>query len=511
MFYGDYMKKIFNQEYFKYLIGIFIFTFIMCLLTPITCDDWGNYLVGRNGLNSSIKNAIDMYSFLEGRIVSRIFLNFFTYHKLLWCILNSIQITAIIYCSYKIINIKKNKIVYFFPILSILLVSCPFFAQTYLWLAANMTYLTPTFLSFIIFTYLYKTENYKIRLAYFIPFMIISLIIPMFVENIGCAYVFGLLLWICYAIYKEKRIPKELIIMLIFSAITLIIMLLSPGSQLRLQSCCSVFSRLNLFEKIFINIPNFIKYTLNRNIFLLILMLIPINLFIKNNIKFKYKKVILTMFNIIPILSIMQNIIYIIPVNTVNLIPVYDCIFTVSKWYFIFYWILFILLYLVSIYKLIKNKDEAIKTLILVITSISSCLVMLLVPEWNDRVTVFSTFTLLFTSIKLINNQINIKFDKSFKIIFIIVIIYYSLIFVYNFIFDMRRKNQINQIIDSNEEIIYLYQNKSNMLWGYEPWDEYHDKVFKLYYGIDENVKIEIHTPTIKELYKFIVFGKYRR
>ena len=77
------------KKYLKYLL-IFIFCLIIFCLSPISGDDWGNFLVGREGIRRSFGVALGMYFDWEGRFISRVFINIFTYHKVLWNIINSI-------------------------------------------------------------------------------------------------------------------------------------------------------------------------------------------------------------------------------------------------------------------------------------------------------------------------------------------------------------------------------------------------------------------------------------
>ena len=68
---------------------IFIFFLIIFFLSPISGDDWGNYIEGSRGLYKSITEAIGMYFSWEGRFISRVLINILTYHKVLWNIVNS--------------------------------------------------------------------------------------------------------------------------------------------------------------------------------------------------------------------------------------------------------------------------------------------------------------------------------------------------------------------------------------------------------------------------------------
>jgi Kef-type K+ transport system membrane component KefB len=114
------------------------------------------------------------------------------------------------------------------------------------------------------------------------------------------------------------------------------------------------FLNMNLFEKLFRNIPNFIKYTFTKNIFILIIMLLPTNKYLSEYLKNKKNKnILLIIFNIIPILSIIQNWHHMIPIGINNN---YNGIFLTTNWYYIFYWIFFIIIYLLSLIKYIKKR-----------------------------------------------------------------------------------------------------------------------------------------------------------
>jgi len=500
-------KKIIKHKYFKYLLPVFIFVLLYSLITPITGDDWGNYFVGKNGIKYSVDFAISMYKNWEGRFVSRLFLSFFTYYKPLWNILNAIQITGIIYCGYELIK-PKIKTMYLLPILFLLLVNYDFFAQNYLWLAANMTYLTPTFLTIVVFTTLYK--KIEIGRKTFLLFILLSIIIPMFVENIGCAYVFGLLLWNGYYFYKNRKVSKKLLLLNILSTITLLIMLLSPGSAMRMEQNIS-FNELNIFEKVFKNIPNLIFYIFNKNIFTLILMALPINMYLKEKIKGKKKIPIIALFNIIPVMSIIQNIRYMIPTNLDHIWPFYNGVFATNKWYFIFYWLLFTILFIVSTIKYIKNKDEKIKTILLLLIGMVSTLVMLVTPTWGDRCVIFTIIVLIFISLKIIGYKIKEnKFnDKCIKIILIVTTMAYILSGIYNLAYDIRLRNYIDEVKEKQDSIT-IYFNRNYLLWNYTPWNELHMKHFKMYYKIEEKTNVKIAIPTIKEVVEFILLGKMK-
>ena len=129
------MKR--REKYF--LISLFVIFLVILILSPISGDDWGNYLVGQKGIRYMIGQAIGMYFDWEGRFVSRLFINLLTYHKWLWNIINSFLIVSIIYFTVKIINPKNKKVIYLLSFFSIVLMNIYTFSQSVTWIAGNIT------------------------------------------------------------------------------------------------------------------------------------------------------------------------------------------------------------------------------------------------------------------------------------------------------------------------------------------------------------------------------------
>ena len=220
---GGFIKK-YNTKKNRILFLVFIYSLIIFSITPIAGDDWGNYLVGEQGIIVSIRNAILMYKTWEGRFISRILISYFTYNKWLWNIINACLLTLLVSSMYKYIKKVNNIIIYLLPLLALLLVNTLFSSQCYFWLAGNMTYFFPAVIVLTIYTYVYKLDGKIINKLIVILLIIISFMIPMFVENIGCAYVVGLFILQIYYYYKNKKISYPMLLMLCVSIIGLIIM-----------------------------------------------------------------------------------------------------------------------------------------------------------------------------------------------------------------------------------------------------------------------------------------------
>ena len=149
-------QKIMNNKNLIFWLELtFIFYLITTTLTPLVSDDWGNYFVGKEGIGNIITHAIHTYFTWEGRFISRIVLNFLTYHKLLFNIMLSILMTLGVYSIIKNEKIKNKKLVLSLAILSMLALDIGIQNQVIYWIAGSVTYLFPTML---ILVYIYYSR-----------------------------------------------------------------------------------------------------------------------------------------------------------------------------------------------------------------------------------------------------------------------------------------------------------------------------------------------------------------
>ena len=151
----NYMKK-----YFKYVM-IFLFFVVLFFLSPISGDDWSNYLVGSEGIRHSLGVAVGMYFDWEGRIISRVLINILTYHKWLWNIVNSLVVVSSIYIGYKWIGKKPNRLMFQLICLIILGMNLNTFSQVMTWIAGNITYLFVVPIILWYFYFVFYNDKYN--------------------------------------------------------------------------------------------------------------------------------------------------------------------------------------------------------------------------------------------------------------------------------------------------------------------------------------------------------------
>ena len=163
----------------KIYVGLFLFFTFIFFLSPISGDDWGNYLEGAQGFHHMIGQSIGMYFTWEGRLVSRIFINILTYNKWLWNIVNAIVVVGIIYYINKICKFKNKTTMLILVISTILFMNVFTFSQVVTWLAGNITYLfvMPLLLMYFYILYYHKDSSKYNNIL----LVILNIIIPMFI------------------------------------------------------------------------------------------------------------------------------------------------------------------------------------------------------------------------------------------------------------------------------------------------------------------------------------------
>lgn len=497
------MKKK-NRIDICFTISVFVLFLIMCTCSPLTGDDYGNYINGSGGILYVIKYAFHSYNSYEGRIMSRIFLTILTYNKILWNILNPLVISIIYFLILKITKHKDKFITPILVFLSLLLVDEEAFRQVYVWIAGNVTYMPPMITLFYIF-YLNKDLDYDSKRKINIVLPIITLITSIFVETLTVCLIVELAIFVLYYYFKNKKININLLVSLICSISGLLIMILSPGTLNRLDTYPE-FNKLNVFEKVIYNIPNFINFTFIRNSFLTFLISSCIIILAHNYIKKKSIRYIIYFYmSIVPLLTASLNYL-----KTFGIFfPKLDCFFNYNGWYTITFWIGYLLITITVIIKyLLKTKDYI--SISLIIVGIISNVSMMISPVWGGRTSYATSICLSVAMINIIKNFNFIKNDnKIIKSLFGSVLSLFIVFFIWGYINiyktnDLREK-YIKEQIESNNEEIKIIVLSERFLWNPNPWDPngYLAKTFKQYYHIDSNKKLKLVFLENEEIDKF--------
>lgn len=177
-------------------------------------------------------------------------------------ILQSIVITLIFFYIYKIIikfsktsNEKKIAIfvAFLYGVIEVMVIRSGIF-----WASASVLYVFPI-LPFMMFIYYYDVNNENTNKT--ILFMILIFCSTFSQEQIAVAAITYLMVIILANLYETKKISKSNILIFASAIIGFLLIMLCPGSQMRMQSeTNNGFYELSLLSKLRISVPNTINY-----------------------------------------------------------------------------------------------------------------------------------------------------------------------------------------------------------------------------------------------------------
>lgn len=485
------------KKYLKYFF-VFIFFLVLFYLSPISGDDWGNYIVGSSGLRSSLGVALGMYFDWEGRLISRVFINILTYHKWIWNILNSLLIVGLVFVSEKIIGMDKkcNVKTFVFP-LSLLIIFCMniyTFSETMVWLAGNITYffMVPV----VIWYFYYLIINDKYNKWFSFIFVLINLFGTMFVENMGMVLVVGNILLLIYKYICNKKIDKRIVVYLIISIFSMTSMLLSPGTRYRNSIENIEFNKLNIFEKVMYNLPKFVYYTFIINSYLLVLLSVSnyliINKKIKNS-KIKYSLIIYML--VIPLFTV-----FIYPLSELK--STFLDFFVNTNVFIIIYWLSYLVITLYLLF--IENKKD-LKIVLLYLIGLVSNGVMLVSPTWGFRTSLFTYIMLCIVSLYVINKYIkSIKyFVYSGYCLLGVFSLFYLVFYINIFRCQNNLEKSIKKQLNEDNKIIYIDKFPDFANCNINPGNSYHIQKYKLYYNIPDEKELVL----VDGKWRFIIYN----
>lgn len=467
----------------KYYLIFFVFLLLIMFLSPISGDDWGNYLVGLHGIRHMIGEAIGLYFSWEGRLVSRLLINFLTYYKVIWNFINSLVIISIIYLINKICKFKNKSLMLLLSFLIILFMNLFTFSQVIVWIAGNITYLFVIPLLLIYIKLIIDDDFNKTKI---IILTCLNIIIPMFVEHMGLVLILLNILFLVNYYLKYKKINKLLLLFLLISIGSFLSMFLSPGNRIRSKSENIEFNNLNIIGKINYNLPNFIYYTYIVNYYLVFLIIVSNILLIRNNINKKSFRIVLYIYEILSIIPVLNYLL-----SSFNIISIsflyYRNIFV------IIYYIIFTIVNFILLLR-IKNINKNYLPLLFYIIGILANSFMLLSPTWGFRT---SVGTYIFLSIyALILIDYYIKEKKIYNYILIttnlIGIIFYIIFYINIHFLYVDNYNNIQDGIKNKSDSIDIYLYPEFAPCNINPSNDYHLDKYKSYYNIDSNVNINL-------------------
>ena len=471
------MKEKIETINFKYKITIFTFILFLIIssLAPISGDDWKSYIIGKEGFIECFKNI----NINDGRIISGFLINFLTYNKLLFDISLAILMSKFVKICNDLMGTVKNKYYYFYPLIGILLVSTFMFSYNYVSITSTVAYTFPTIFIFNYYYLLLKDEELKNSTT--IKLILISLFVSL--SSIHLAITFFITNLIYFTIYsKKKKINAKYFILVLLNFIAIIYSL----SQIKTNL---IYIELN-------NLPSNISYIIDnvfsKNIVLIILGAIPINLYLSEKLKeHVYGRVVITLFDLILIFSLSYNFFNYIPVNINLILTKYNGIFATENWYYVFYFIVYLVLFVLSINHYITNRKLKLTLNTLMIFSFILMIITLLSPIIDKGNIIFIILVfILITTIFAKEAEIRI-YEKLVKTSITLLVIYYISMFGIIKYIDYTRETYINEQLKAGDTNIEIKANPLYLVWRYNP-DYFQSKDFKKYYNISEDKGLEV-------------------
>ena len=490
-------KKIFTRKNLT-LLGIFTLFCLLFSFIPLTGDDWQNYGNGKFGFINVLRNSYRYYLNWEGRIGSRIIIFLVTYNKWMWNILASLSIMLMVWFSNKLIKGKEKILTISMLFSLIFLMNYEMFVQCFFWIAGHVTYTVCTMLFILYLYYIFNKieKESKFKIIEIIGLVILNLGMCTFVENIAVGICVSNILFLIYSFFVKKDKNKCYIFTLLASISGLLIQVLSPGTATRMSLEMGEFGKLNLFEKIFYNMGNFVNYTYLINPIMLVVMVLVFDLLIIEKDKNKVRKSLLLAFmNIVPIVTILSSINLILPIEFSflnNLSNSLSFIGNSDNILIIVYWIIFDIVYFGGIIYYLENSFSKFKLLIIYVCSQTCILSMLVTPTWSSRVA-FATVILNYVMVLILLECLKIDYNNVFKkCCYSFCIVYFSLLLLIYYNVDTCVKYRDSYILDeydegSREIDYYVVPNK--LLWSQYPYSNSYRNAFNGNLGLEEDVQ----------------------
>ena len=471
------MKEKIDNISFKYKVTTFTFLLFLVigLLSPISGADWKSYVIGKEGLVSSINNI----NILDGRIISGFLINFFSYNKLLFDICFAIMISQFVKMCNDLMGTVKTRFLFMYPLIGLLLVSVFTFSYNFLSVTTTVTYTFPAIAFFLYFYLIMKDEELKklsvVKLILYALFICLS--------SIHLAIMFFIVNFIYFLINDKKSNRVKHFIILVISFISIIFSLSLLDNSL-------FYSNINSIKD---NIPHMIENTFSNNIVLVILGAIPINMYLYEKLKDNvYGRVVITLFDLILVFSLSYNFFNYSPVNLNLVLSKYSGIFATENWYYILYFITYMVLFILSMNYYIKNIRVKKVFNMYMIASIIMMIFSLISPIFDVGNLIIFVFSLLFITCVLAKEMNTKVFVKLVKASIIVLTLYYLSIFAVIKYIDVTRTDYINEQLGYDASNIEVKANPTYMIWRYNPVDYFQIKDFKDYYNIPNDKSIEV-------------------
>lgn len=474
------MKERLKVLDFKYnvLTVFFIFILFISLLAPLSGNDWINYVNGKSGIIESFKNL----TFNNGGLLSDFFAGIFTNSKGIFDILFASLMTFTFYNVIPLFGKVEKKTNYLLLPTLLLLVGVETFSFNFISVTGTVCYTFPALLILNYFLYLYKIGNNKFTIGNHIVLLLIILFVSLVTVHLSIAFLLANILFYAYKTISVKGYQKSYIALLFIHIFVSIISLFYVDKAMLFSS----------FEVLKDSIPTFIDEIFSKNILLIIIGMIPIDFYLNEKLgKHSFKRVLIVLFSLIPFLSLAYNFFNYSPVNLNLVINRYSGVFATENWYFIFYYIIYVVLFLLTVIHYISRVKTRNYLLLFLIAGLVCSALRILSPDYDFGSNILFLFAFMIST-AVLYKEMDIKVNnKICVIVTILMTVYYLAIFGMCKYIDVSRNNYIKEQMDEGKTTIVVKSNPFYYVFRYNPNTIFQKRDFKKYMNIPENTKIE--------------------
>lgn len=481
------MKERIEVIDYKYkMVGwTFALFFVLSLLAPISGSDY-IYAVSPNNfldLWNSVKSTFD------GTMIGSAIVLFLSSNKLLFSVVFALFMALFVYICNSFMGTITKKYYYMLPLFFLLFVNYLLFSQSYFSVNYAVQYTIP---SILIFYYLYQFyHNPKLKFSFFeiVLLLLLHLIVPTLSFFSGTILILADLFLLFYSKKAFKKFSIWYFVFLLVGGISYAVVI--TKSTILKEMMALTFSEIT--KNFSFTISNFLSYTFTRNVVLQVAMLIPINMYLYQKVKDRtYTRLIMVLFNLIPLFSIICQFYLLVPVNIHLIISQYSGIFSCDRWYFTFYWIFYFYLFLRSISYFVSEKKLKSFLLFFVFSGFLFQLITLVKPLWLDTYSTYYVLGMIFVSIiVIVKMDIPIRFMILPKL-FYLSIFYFLMMFVMISYYDGTRVSYIKEQLQENSKVIVVKALPIRYIYGYNPIYYEDMELFRKYYNIPKDKEISV-------------------
>lgn len=422
--------------------------------------------------------TLEFYQVWSGRIVGE-FLGFLLASNYGWwiCLFNPLLFSFTFLLLYKIINPVRYQILIASLILFLMFtVSHGIRKETFTFVVGSINFRFSAVMALLQLYFIGRYLNHsKVEFEWYeiLTSVISGIIVGLIMENIAGGLILTNLLLMGYRFIRVKKLDIILLFNVIATTGAFLIMRLSPGSRARASEHTEWMTK-NLFEKVATNYSEFIHYTFTENWMVIIALLSPLYVFCTPFI------VSLNEADGTSFWKFTSYAYYFIDKNSLTLM---------GYWTFIAILIFGVMLYLV------RRYQSVISVCFYYLLAMAVMGAMVLSPIIGPRCAIFTVYFLIIVIGNLIK-EVNVSspFNKlmtlSFSIITILIFSWYVKLY-----------SEVSEVHQEQEKLIEFYkQNPTgdlslpsypiNSIHSGQAETPYHQKVFKMFYGLDESVKI---------------------